>query len=203
MFYGVKFSCYFTYKEIEERWRKLLFTDKASLVSQNAIIALHPDVKAKIYHDSLFSPDEEKAISAIKVVKINSTILPTINCSCLAFAICCMQQVPDANPDIKLFQNLLEQNPQVFNKHRTSRSLMMHWLDMKDFNLLSNQNGNSNSQVKLKVFYLQWVFQILVANYNPAHNFEDFEDVVCENVGGSDDDIESESVLLEIKTEER
>lgn len=72
VYYGVKFSCYFTYREIEERWRKILYNEKAGLVSQNAILALHPDVKAKIYHDSLFSPEEDKLIAVIKVVRFLS-----------------------------------------------------------------------------------------------------------------------------------
>jgi hypothetical protein len=66
----VKFSCFFSYKEIEERWRKLMYGEKSSLVAQNAISALHPYVKARIYYESLFSPEEDKIIGSVKVVSV-------------------------------------------------------------------------------------------------------------------------------------
>lgn len=45
-----------------------MYGEKSSLVSQNAISALHPNVKALIYSESLFSPEEEKLISTVKNV---------------------------------------------------------------------------------------------------------------------------------------
>jgi len=69
VFIGVKFSCYFSYKEIEDRWRKLIYGEKSSLVAQNAISALHPQVKAMIYAEALFSPEEENLISSVKNVR--------------------------------------------------------------------------------------------------------------------------------------
>lgn len=99
---------------------------------------------------------------------------------------------------------MLDDSPHVFEKHRTARSLLMHWLDRKDYNLVSNQ-----SRKKPKVILysnslaLLCLSHITALEYNSTLSMEDFEEITCEFDDDSDDDIDSESVLLELRTEER
>ena len=71
----MKFSCPYSYDDIEERWRNLLYNKKISLVAQTAISNLHPLVKAKIYSKALFSPAESNLVAAVRNFKIEFSVL--------------------------------------------------------------------------------------------------------------------------------
>lgn len=45
----------------------------------------------------------------------------------------------NSNPNTKIFEKILEDNPEVFHKTRTAKSIHNHWLLMKHYQLLSDQ----------------------------------------------------------------
>ena len=95
---GVKFSCKFTLREIEERWYALLYDPVISQMAVTAMKQLHPDTVAQLQADALFSRAEEKLLG-----QIAST----------------------TSPSAQLFQDLLTDHPDVFNRGRTPKSLQV------------------------------------------------------------------------------
>lgn len=65
---GVKFSCKFTLKEIEQRWFALLFNPIISKLAVSAMRNLHPETIAYIESKTLFSIDEEKLLATVQSV---------------------------------------------------------------------------------------------------------------------------------------
>lgn len=45
----------------------------------------------------------------------------------------------NSQPTIETFQELLNQNPNIFHRRRTGKILMCHWQLMKRYSLLSDQ----------------------------------------------------------------
>ncbi|XP_067143631.1 microspherule protein 1 isoform X2 [Centruroides vittatus] len=109
---GVKFSCKFTLQEVQERWYALLYDPVISKVAVNAMKQLHPDIIAQVQAKTLFGQDEENLLSTIP-----STSQPTI----------------------ETFQELMNQQPDVFLPSRTAKSLFTHWNLMKQYHLLPDQ----------------------------------------------------------------
>lgn len=109
---GIKFSCKFTLQEIQQRWYSLLYEPTISKLAMSAMRNLHPDVIANIESKTLYSKEEQQLLSAIK-----ST--PT--------------------PPLSVFEDLLNKNSLVFHRARTPKSLMSHWLLMKQYYLLDDQ----------------------------------------------------------------
>lgn len=112
---GVKFSCKFTLKEIQERWYALLYDQVLSKLAIQAIKQLHPDQISYIQSKALFSQEEETVLG-----KITSTTSPA--------------------PTPESFQELLSDNPTSFHPGRTTKSLHSHWLLMKQYHLLPDQS---------------------------------------------------------------
>ncbi|XP_071941991.1 microspherule protein 1-like [Antedon mediterranea] len=110
---GVKFSCHFTPKEVEERWYALLYDPAVSKVAQQAMAALHPDIKVAVLSKALYSVAEEKLLGTITSM---------------------------SQPTVDIFQNLLNDNPTVFHPTRTAKILQTHWLLMKQYHLLPDQS---------------------------------------------------------------
>ncbi|XP_033126359.1 microspherule protein 1-like [Anneissia japonica] len=110
---GVKFSCHFTPKEVEERWYSLLYDPAVSKVAQQAMAALHPDIKATVLSKALFSVAEEKLLGTVTSM---------------------------TQPTIDTFQDLLNDNSNVFHPTRTAKILHTHWLLMKQYHLLPDQS---------------------------------------------------------------
>ncbi|XP_023225748.1 microspherule protein 1-like [Centruroides sculpturatus] len=109
---GVKFSCKFTLQEVQERWYALLYDPVISKVAVNAMKQLHPDIIAQVQAKTLFGQEEENLLSTIP-----STSQPTI----------------------ETFQELMNQQPDVFLPSRTAKSLFTHWNLMKQYHLLPDQ----------------------------------------------------------------
>ncbi|KAH9492852.1 Microspherule protein 1 [Bulinus truncatus] len=109
---GVKFSCRFTLKEIQERWYALLYDPAISKLAMEAARQLHQDTVATIQGKALYSVAEEKLLGTY-----TSTSQPTL----------------------ESFQSLLQQHPDVFHPARTSKTLQSHWLLMKQYHLLPDQ----------------------------------------------------------------
>lgn len=65
---GVKFSYLFSFQEIEQRWKSLLYDPAISSVALSAIEKLHPETVAKIESKVLFSIDEENLLATIRSV---------------------------------------------------------------------------------------------------------------------------------------
>lgn len=110
---GVKFSCHFTVKEIQERWYALLYDPAISKLAMQAMKQLHPESISAIQGKSLFSQNEENLLA-----KLQST----------------------SSPQLETFQELLTKHPDVFHPLRTPKSLMTHWQLMKQYHLLPDQS---------------------------------------------------------------
>ncbi|KAK1150990.1 microspherule protein 1 [Acipenser oxyrinchus oxyrinchus] len=109
---GVKFSCRFTLREVQERWYALLYDPVISKLAWQAMRQLHPEAIAAIQSKALFSRTEEALLS-----KIGST----------------------SQPKLDVFQELLNKHPGVFYPSRTARSLQVHWQLLKQYYLLEDQ----------------------------------------------------------------
>ncbi|XP_041036292.1 microspherule protein 1 isoform X2 [Carcharodon carcharias] len=109
---GVKFSCRFTLREIQERWYALLYDPVISKLACQAMRQLHPEAIAAIQAKALYSKAEEQQLA-----KIGSTSQPTLD----------------------TFQELLNKHPNVFYQSRTAKSLQVHWQLMKQYYLLEDQ----------------------------------------------------------------
>lgn len=109
---GVKFSCKFTLKEIQERWYALLYDPVISKMAVSAMKQLHPELIAAVQCKALFSKVEEQLLG-----QIGSTSQPTI----------------------ETFQELLSKQYDVFYPSRSAKVLHNHWLLMKQYHLLPDQ----------------------------------------------------------------
>ncbi|XP_062842424.1 microspherule protein 1 [Trichomycterus rosablanca] len=110
---GVKFSCRFTLREIQERWYALLYDPVISKLAWQAMRQLHPEAIAAIQSKALFSQAEEALLS-----KISS----------------------NSQPKLEVFQDLLNKHPSVFYTSRTAKSLLIHWQLLKQYYLLDDQS---------------------------------------------------------------
>ncbi|KAL4655600.1 microspherule protein 1 [Arapaima gigas] len=110
---GVKFSCRFSLREIQERWYALLYDPVISKLAWQAMRQLHPEAIAAIQSKALFSQAEEALLS-----KISS----------------------NSQPKLEVFQDLLNKHPGVFYPSRTPKSLMVHWQLLKQYYLLEDQS---------------------------------------------------------------
>ena len=97
---GVKFSCRFTLKDIEERWYALLYDQTISKIAMDAARQLHTDTVATIQGKAMYSNAEEKLLSTF-----SST----------------------SNPSVESFQSLLQQHPDVFHPARTAKTLQVSY----------------------------------------------------------------------------
>lgn len=113
VYLGVKFSCKFTLKEIQERWYSLLYDPIISKLSVQAMKQFHPDVLATVQAKALYSKDEERLLGTV-----SST----------------------SNPSLDIFQDLLKEHPEKFYPTRTAKALHNHWLLMKQYHLLPDQS---------------------------------------------------------------
>lgn len=69
----MKFSCRFTFQEIQQRWQALLYDPIVSKIAVAAIRNLHPDMIAAVQAKALFSKAEEDLLSSIK--SVSSTLV--------------------------------------------------------------------------------------------------------------------------------
>ncbi|XP_043822032.1 microspherule protein 1 isoform X2 [Macrotis lagotis] len=109
---GVKFSCRFTLREVQERWYALLYDPVISKLACQAMRQLHPEAIAAIQSKALFSKAEEQLLS-----KVGSA----------------------SQPSLETFQDLLHRHPDAFYLSRTAKALQSHWQLMKQYYLLEDQ----------------------------------------------------------------
>ncbi|TFK02886.1 brain-specific angiogenesis inhibitor 1 [Platysternon megacephalum] len=109
---GVKFSCRFTLREIQERWYALLYDPVISKLACQAMRHLHPEAITAIQSKVLYSKAEEQLLS-----KVGSTSQPTLD----------------------TFQDLLQKHPEAFSPSRTAKALQLYWQLMKQYYLLDDQ----------------------------------------------------------------
>nr|XP_032813263.1 microspherule protein 1 isoform X3 [Petromyzon marinus] len=109
---GVKFSCRFTQREVQERWYALLYDPVVSKLACQSMRELHPDAIVAVQSRALFSKDEERILT-----KVASTSQPTL----------------------ETFQDVFGKNPNVWHPCRTAKALQMHWQLLKQFHLLEDQ----------------------------------------------------------------
>ncbi|NWW81195.1 MCRS1 protein, partial [Climacteris rufus] len=109
---GVKFSCRFTLREIQERWYSLLYDPVICKLSCQAMRQLHPEAVAAIQSKVLFSKAEEQLLT----------------------------RVPSSPaPSLDTFQELLLRHPDVFYPARTPKALQLHWQLLRQYHLLQDQ----------------------------------------------------------------
>eukprot|EP00794_Sanderia_malayensis_P017403 gene17403-19146_t len=114
---GVKFSCCFTLREIQERWYALLYDPVVSKLAQQAMKQLPINVIESIQAIALWSKEEESLLSQIS---------------------------SNSSQDLLSFEKLFNQNQSIFHKSRTAKSLLNHWLLMRHYQLLIDQSGKTN-----------------------------------------------------------
>ena len=101
---GVKFSCAFTMRDIQERWHTLLYDVKASRIAMARIRDLHQEQQAAASANVLWSVEEENVLGT----------------------------VPATDPaELSTFSTLLAQNRSVFHPRRTAKALRYHFLQMR------------------------------------------------------------------------
>ena len=110
---SIKFSCKFTLKEIENRWFGLLYDPTIAKIGVAAMRQLHPDIVSQIHANAPYNEDEEKLLKAIQSTN---------------------------NPNNELFNEILQKNIEIFLPYRTAKELRSHWLLLKHFHLLDDQN---------------------------------------------------------------
>lgn len=109
---GVKFSCRFTLREVEERWYALLYDPQISKIAVEAMRSLNPGVVTMALNNALWSREEEAVLA----------------------------RIPVSDPGhLEKFQAVLKEHPAVFHACRTATSLHHHWVLMGHYNLLYNQ----------------------------------------------------------------
>ncbi|TRY92041.1 hypothetical protein DNTS_034917 [Danionella cerebrum] len=146
---GVKFSCRFTLREIQERWYALLYDPVISKLAWQAMRQLHPEAIAAIQSKALFSQAEEALL-----VKIPS----------------------NSQPKLEVFQDLLNKHPNVFYPSRTAKNLLLHWQLLKQYYLLEDQTGEMLSVLKDKAEVVMSVQPL--PKGEQVLNFSDAEQVV-------------------------
>ncbi|XP_042621869.1 microspherule protein 1 [Cyprinus carpio] len=112
---GVKFSCRFTLREIQERDLSVYFLRVCLFLrlAWQSMRQLHPEAIAAIQSKALFSQAEEALLA-----KITSS----------------------SQPKLEVFQDLLNKHPNVFYPSRTAKNLMVHWQLLKQYYLLEDQS---------------------------------------------------------------
>ena len=111
---GIKFSCHFTYNEVQTRWQALMYKSTISKLALQAIKNLHPEVVLSIQRRALLSSQERELLGTIK----SSTNPP---------------------PSLSDFAKLLSDHPAQFHHARTPRCLQHHWQGLKQYTLLPDQ----------------------------------------------------------------
>ncbi|CAN8178497.1 unnamed protein product [Coccothraustes coccothraustes] len=109
---GVKFSCRFTLREIQERWYSLLYDPVICKLSCQAMRQLHPEAVAAIQSKVLFSKAEEQLLTRVPSSPV---------------------------PSLDTFQELLQRHPAVFYPARTPKALQLHWQLLRQYHLLQDQ----------------------------------------------------------------
>lgn len=70
--HGTKFSCKFTYAEIQARWFSLLYEPAISRIAMTGMRNLHPELVKSVQRRALFSEQEEEILAAIKSVSFST-----------------------------------------------------------------------------------------------------------------------------------
>jgi len=108
----VKFSCYFTLEEIQERWYALLYDPVISSLAKQAMKNLPVEIASVSHAKAPFSDAEEKVL----------------------------EMIPSRlNPDKNYFKSVLEKNASTFTTYRSESSLQKHWELMKFYHMLCDQ----------------------------------------------------------------
>lgn len=111
VFKGTKFSFPFRAEQVEGRWRQLLYSERVS--HRSVFNKLHADTLKYMDKKSAFSEEEEDIIASI---------------------------VSSALPPQEVFAALITSHSETFLPSRTAKNLQKHWLLMKQFFLLNEQN---------------------------------------------------------------
>lgn len=109
---GVKFSCRFSLKDVQDRWHALLYNQQISALAMERIRDLPPDVTTAALANVLWSTKEEAVLAA----------------------------TPSSDPGhLGTFEKLFDEHRTAFHVTRTPRAIQYHWLQMRKHRLLSDQ----------------------------------------------------------------
>ena len=108
----MKFSKRFTLAEIEERWWLLLYDENTSFNSKRRIEGLNKEKTRLIQSRIPFSADEEQLVRSV---------------------------VSGTQQTAQCFEQLVEQNRQVFHHARTPKVVEEYWRELKYYGLLVDQ----------------------------------------------------------------
>nr|CAB3263704.1 microspherule protein 1-like [Phallusia mammillata] len=109
---AVKFSCFFSLEEIQERWYALLYDPVISGLAKQAMKSLPQELARAAHAKALYSKNEEKILAKI---------------------------FTSSQPTVETFQTVLNQNISVFHHGRTAELLKRHWELMKKYQLIEDQ----------------------------------------------------------------
>ncbi|XP_046920131.2 uncharacterized protein LOC124500135 [Dermatophagoides farinae] len=110
---GVKFSSKFTFSDVEQRWRSLLYDKNVKNLALAAIRQLHSDIVQFIESRALFSDAEEELLKKLESCK---------------------------EPALESLQELIDMNAEVFLPSRTPKTLLKHWRLLRHYSLLGDQS---------------------------------------------------------------
>ncbi|KAL3319545.1 Microspherule protein 1 [Cichlidogyrus casuarinus] len=105
VYYAVRFSAKFTEKDLEQRWRELLFDNVVSQTSRQAVQNLPGVIKTNLDRKIPFNTEEENLLTAVKYSHVFNS------------------QTDMLAP----FNGLLLNNPDRFYPGRTASDLFKHW----------------------------------------------------------------------------
>lgn len=75
VFHGTKFSCKFSFPELQARWFSLLYEPAISRIAMTGMRNLHPELVKSVQRRALFSEQEEEILSSIKSVRFRNFII--------------------------------------------------------------------------------------------------------------------------------
>lgn len=146
---AVKFSCKFTFQEMQNRWYSLLYDEPISRIAVAAMRNLHPEVVESVHAKALYTTQEEELLGTIKSSAVSTHFFVSVEVN--LGIICCFQFIfftqNDPPPREEMFQELLDKNAHIFYPARTAKALMHHWNLMKQYMLLPDQQIITNKNL--------------------------------------------------------
>ncbi|XP_069761692.1 microspherule protein 1 isoform X2 [Narcine bancroftii] len=143
---GVKFSCHFTLREIQERWYALLY-DPVISNNHHFLFTEIPNLNVKTTEDHCIATNvmwrgESSRLACQAMRQLHPEAIAAIQAKAL-YSKAEEQQLAKigstSQPTLDTFQELLNKQPNVFYQSRTAKSLQVHWQLMKQYYLLEDQ----------------------------------------------------------------
>ncbi|KAF8562280.1 hypothetical protein P879_09890 [Paragonimus westermani] len=129
VFHTVRFAHFYTEKEIEARWRALLFDPTVSSTSLHAVSELPPAVKAKLDRLVPFSSYEDNLLAEVSFLTVfpDGVLKPML-----------LEDLQDS-----VFSRLLKEHPSVFYAGRDEVDLFRQWSRFQSCRVIKKGSPNT------------------------------------------------------------